>query len=151
MRDAAVRTLDMVVKGAAAGIQHRRRTLGEERGGEVRVAAEVLPCVAVAGSEIRRAACASARGSFTFHCTSRDVRICPCCSKGTYALAVCCVTAKAYAAVGLPPARAFIPDAPVADIHRLQPWFAAGMNGFGEKGAACAAHNKRGTRMRTSN
>jgi hypothetical protein len=29
------------------------------------------------------------------------------------------------------------------------PWFAAGMNGFGEKGA-CAAHNKRGTRMRTS-
>ena len=92
VRDAAVRTLDMVVKGAAAGIQHRRRTLGKERGGEVRVAAEVLPCVAVAGSEIRRAACASARGSFTFHCTSRDVRICPCRSKGTYALAVCCVT-----------------------------------------------------------
>jgi hypothetical protein len=64
--DAAVRALDMVspplvIKGAVAGIRHRRRTLGEERGREVRVAAEVLPCAAVAGREIRRAACANAR------------------------------------------------------------------------------------------
>jgi hypothetical protein len=59
--------------------------------------------------------------------TRRSVWVRSGCSEGAFALAIRFIAVKAHAAVRVPPTRAFILDAAVADFNRLQPIMAAGI------------------------